>query len=752
MSCVGRPGRPGDARCRPFARERHAPARCRLTPYGGIRLLHYLEVAAAALSLNLPAAPALPIAAETTAETGSEGDEGSGAIVVTGVVDRLQLHLRSESASRLNLTPLETPASIETLDGDAIRQRGDLTIQDAAARATGIVNTSGVFGYGLSARGFTGQNSVMTLYDGMRMYNNTLTFPADPWMAQSVEILRGPASVLYGEGAIGGAVNVVRRQPGETLEFGARAGAASFGTYSLAAGAGGPIDDLASFRADASYRRSDGWMDRGDSEALALSGAIRLRPADDFSVTLSHDFSRQTPRTWFGVPLVNGRLDRSIRRNNYNVTDARLRFRDNWSQAKLKWSPSDAITIRSAFYHLWANKYWKNAENVAYVPATATMPAQVRQSSFLELYHIQKQTGNRTTANLSHRLAGLENQLVVGFDVNRISYKNVSNSGNNQTRLIALDDPAPGLFLHQADAPTRPRYTNRIRQYSIFAEDRLKFSERFSLVGGLRYDRPEITRTDYLNAANDFTGTPDAVTWRVGAVYNPIPTLSLYGQYATAADPVGALVSTSLAQSAFELSKGRQYEVGVKQIFWGGRGQFTLAAYDIVKTRLLTSDPLIPTIQVQVGRQSSRGVEASLSLEPLEGMSVSVNGSALRARYDDFAESVGGVLFQRAGNRPTNVATRTANLFASWRFLPDWTIDGGVSHVGKRYQDAANTRVIPAYTVTDIGLRWQFIEAANASLRLRNVFDETYVRATYGASQWVLGDPRAVEAGINVAF
>lgn len=691
-------------------------------------------------------------AQQPDAASDGDGNTDGDTIIVTGVVDQLRLTIKSESASRLNLTPLETPASVETLDGDAIRLRGDLTIQDAAARATGIVNTSGVFGYGLSARGFTGQNSVMTLYDGMRMYNNTLTFPADPWMAQSVEILRGPASVLYGEGAIGGAVNVVRRQPGDTLEIGGRAGLASFDTYSIAAGAGGPINDVVGFRADASYRRSDGWMDRGDSSALALSGALRLKPAADLAITLSHDFSTQKPRTWFGVPLVNGKLDKSIRRNNYNVTDANLRFRDNWSQAKVEWTPSQSLTIRSTFYHLWANKYWKNAENVTYVAATETSAAKIRQSSFLELYHIQKQTGNRTTANLSHTLGGLENQLVVGFDINRISYKNVSNSGNNQTRLIDVENPAPGLFLHQASATTKPRYTNRIRQYSIFAEDRLKFSDQFSLVGGLRYDRPKITKTDYVNAANNFTGIPDAVTWRVGAVYNPIPTLSLYGQYATAADPVGALVSTSLAQSSFDLSTGRQYEVGIKHIFWGGRGQFTLAAYDIVKKKLLTSDPLIPTIQVQVGQQSSRGVEASLSLEPVDRVSISLNGAVLRARYDDFAESVGGVLVQRAGNRPTNVATKTANAFVSWEFLEGWTVDGGISHVGKRYRDAANTSVIPAYTLTDIGLRWQFIEAASASLRLRNVFDETYVRATYGASQWVLGDPRAVEASINVAF
>ena len=228
--------------------------------------------------------------------------------------------------------------------------------------------------------------------------------------------------------------------------------------------------------------------------------------------------------------------------------------------------------------------------------------------------------------------------------------------------------------------------------------------------------------------------------------------LALYGQYATAADPVGALVATSVAQSDFDLSTGRQYEAGIKHVFWGTRGQWTLAVYDIVKRKLLTSDPLIPTIQVQVGRQSSRGVEASLFLESIDRLSLTVNGALLRARYDDFAESVGGVLFQRAGNRPSNVATKSANAFVSWSFADDWVVDGGVSYVGKRYQDAANSRVVPAYTLTDAGIRWKFVDGASAAVRLRNIFNEVYARATYGTSQWVLGDPRTVEATLHVAF
>lgn len=701
-----------------------------------------------AIPRNLLCAASMLAAFSTPAFAEGNAAENSGEIVVSGTIDTLMLNVRTQGASRLGLTALETPASVETIDGDAIRARGDQTIQAAAARATGIVNASGVFGYSLTARGFSGQNSVMQLYDGMRMYNNTLTFPVDPWMADKVEVLRGPASVLYGEGAIGGAVNVARKQPGQRLGAEWQAGIGSFGSTVAAGGAGGPINDVVAFRVDAAWRGSDGWMARGDSSSFAVSGSLQVKPTDRVTLTLAHDHSVQKPRTWFGVPLANGVLDTALSRNNYNVTDSVLRFRDDWTQIKLEWNPTDALSIQSNFYYLSANKFWKNSENVTYLT-----PTTVRQSSFLELYHLQRQWGNRSTATIAHALFGLENHIVIGFDVNRLSYTNISNSGNNATRDIAISGADTGQFIQQGGgATTKPRYTNRIEQYSVFGEDRLVLSPQFSLVTGLRYDRPRVVKTDYVTSANNFTAVPDAVTWRAGVVYQPIPTLSLYAQYATAADPVGALVSTSFSQRNALLSRGRQWEAGVKHIFWGGRGQATFAAYDIAKTNLLVTNPNDSNNPFQAGRQSSQGIELSFSLEPVRGLTLNLNGSVLKARYDDFQEPVNGALVSRAGNRPTNIPQRTANAFANWEFLEGWTVNGGVSYVGNRWQDAANTRFIPAYTVADIGVRWQVLPVASVDLRVTNLFDETYAKATYGTTQWVLGDPRSVMVTINGAL
>ncbi|HEX8056629.1 MAG TPA: TonB-dependent receptor plug domain-containing protein, partial [Novosphingobium sp.] len=216
------------------------------------------------------------------------GDAADSILVVgqrTAALDTVQ-----STGSRLGLSVLETPASVAVVDGETLRARGVLTIQDAAALAPGIVSIAdpGNGGTALSARGFSGQGSVLQLVDGVRLFPvaGTITFPTDPWMPDRIEVLSGPASVLYGQGALGGAINVVTRQPNsDRLRGQAEVGYGSQNSFRAAAGLGGPLGELFSFRIDGSYRRSDGYVDRGKSESYSLSGALRFAPSDSFSLT-----------------------------------------------------------------------------------------------------------------------------------------------------------------------------------------------------------------------------------------------------------------------------------------------------------------------------------------------------------------------------------------------------------------------------------------------------------------------------------
>ena len=182
----------------------------------------------------------------------------------------VSLNTPTTAGSRLNLNAMQTPASVQSLSGEQVRARGDRSMQDAVSRSTGIsrTGTPGDGGTSLQARGFTGQSSVMQLYDGNRMYSGmgTVTFPVDTWSVERVDVLRGPASVLYGEGATGAVVNVTPKKPFEgEIENHVRVGYGSYDSQQQAFDSGGSLTDTLSYRLNLNRLRSNGWIDRGDS-------------------------------------------------------------------------------------------------------------------------------------------------------------------------------------------------------------------------------------------------------------------------------------------------------------------------------------------------------------------------------------------------------------------------------------------------------------------------------------------------------
>jgi len=311
------------------------------------------------------------LAATTTQQAGAEtAADGSAEIIVSGVRPGALLQ-ETETGSRLGLTALETPASVAQIDGDAIRARGDLDIMSAVTRAPGVTTSAnpGNGGTALSLRGFSGQGSVLQLVDGVRLFPvaGTITFPTDPWNVERIELLNGPASVLYGQGALGGAVNIITRPPNaERTEFDAEAGYGSQDSWRAAAGVGGPLGEMLSYRIDASYRASDGYVDRGHSKSLALSGALRFRPSDSFTLTLRNDYGNQRPMEYFGTPLIDGALVKDNQRRNYNVADASLHYRDNRTTLTADWTVAEGITLSNAAYRLTSKRLFKNLESYFY--------------------------------------------------------------------------------------------------------------------------------------------------------------------------------------------------------------------------------------------------------------------------------------------------------------------------------------------------------------------------------------------------
>jgi iron complex outermembrane receptor protein len=671
-------------------------------------------------------------------------------VVGTGVST---LSVPAPTATRLGLTPLETPASLTIVTGDTIRQRGDTTVEEAEIRMVGITSQSspGNGGGARMSRGFGGLNSVMKLYDGAQLFvaSGTLTFPFDTWSVERIEFLGGPASVMYGNGAIGGVVNVIPRRPNRyTTENAARVAFGSNNTVRAAFGRGGPLNDRVAYRFDISHNRSDGWVERGESRGTALAGSISFAATPTLDFTISEDFGHQEPTTYFTTPLVNGRLDKATRKVNFNVADADLDYKDSWTQFKTDWRPLRNLVVRNNFNVLTSDRFWRNVETYTYVPATNL----VTRTSYIEIFHDQLQFGEHAEATLSTSIGGRTNTTSVGFDYSWTRFQHTNNSPYGGTSTVDLQNSNPGLFINLAG--TSPEFRSRQDQYSLFIEDRFVVSPKWSVVGGARLDRYNVDRlAQRVNTTATREFTP--MNWRGGVVHSIRPDFSVYGQYATATDAVSTLLTLSPAQQLFDLTPGRQVEVGAKQALANGRAEWAVAGYRIVKEKLLVPDPNTPTLQQQIGQQSSRGIEASGAVSFDFGLRLDANVALLDARYDDFTELVSGVLTSWAGNTPTNVPERLGSLWLSWNLPQSFQVQGGMRYIGRRYLNNANTATTASATVVDAGIRKNVTDNLSIDLRATNLLDEFYLQNVSGApipTRGRYGAPRLVELTFNARF
>jgi iron complex outermembrane recepter protein len=287
-----------------------------------------LAVAVGAIcSANVPTA-----LAQVTGTRSGEVDE----ILVYGT----QGGRESVTASRLDLTVLETPATVDVIDGDAMRARIDTSVLEAVTRSAGFTNESnpGNGNSSIAARGFRGQGAVTKLYDGTNYYAaaETTTFPFDTWGVERVEVLKGPSSVLYGEGGIGGAINVIPRKPERERSGDLRVLLGENETAFVGIDFTGPLGDSVSYRIDYSNSQSDNWVFNGDSEAEMFSAALRWDVSDNLALSARYDIGEQSPMRYFGVPVAqrdgfygdfvdgtfSGDFIEDFAESNFNVGDA----------------------------------------------------------------------------------------------------------------------------------------------------------------------------------------------------------------------------------------------------------------------------------------------------------------------------------------------------------------------------------------------------------------------------------------------
>lgn len=684
------------------------------------------------------------------------------------------------SASRLGLTVRETPASVEVLTQDVIERRGARSLDEALRGAVGVTPGGNATSPSqASTRGFT-SGFVTYLYDGNRVSVPTMSGRTqDTWNYERIEVLKGPASIMYGEGSIGGAINFVTKRPDRShpvseasLSYG------SFGTWRAGVGINRPISESSALRIDYSYQKTDGYVDRNKQQYDNLTMAFTTALSRDVTLDLSLDTLKDDIKSYQGTPLVPrsfatepadvvsdsaGRVvDRRLAFKNYNTDDAVMEADSVWARAKLGWQISPEWKLRNELSYYTADRRWRNSESYAF-----TAPQQLTRD-LVGVTHDHQVLTNRLDLTHNGKLAGMKNRFAAGFEYTRTDFATERRFSNgsavaNAALTVDIFNPVHGSYKAFSNNPAlysgagnRTNFQTRIPTLGLFAEDALSLGEKWTVVAGLRQDRITLERETFdlnTNAAAAFSQKYRPRSARLGTVYAADKDTSFYAQYTNATAPVGSgnLLLLSAANAAFELSKGTQVEIGVKQSLLDGRIDYTIAAYKIVLDNILSRDAAVPTLTVNSGQQSSRGLELAAAWRATRRLSISGNLALVDAEFDRLIEA-GNV--SRAGNVPPNVARKMANLWLDYKVqgVP-LTLGTGLNYTGDRYTNNANTVKMNAYTTADAYASWD-LKPGSLTLRVRNVTDKLYASwsGANANNQVMMGAPRSVDITYRIAF
>ncbi len=533
--------------------------------------------------------------AQTQAQTTDDksdnkaSDPKSQRVEITGTASRLDE--RPSTSSRLSMSLRETPASVTVVNREVIDSMGALNTQDVLKAVPGVTFSSQPGASGSAFyRGFNA-SSLTQLYNGITVqYDAIAARPVDAWIVDRVEAIGGASGFLYGAGGVGGTINVITKiadlRGDETL---ARA---MVGTQQqLAVGAqrslGSRPEDGHVLRLDLNTTRGTHAAMGDDRKTWQASASWRAA----FTPTLSHTLAveRQHERVdqpYWGTPLLRDAsgavvgevaIDPRTRSVNYNVLDGRYQQDVSWARSITEWKASPTTRATHTLYHYNALRDYENVETYTWVNSNT----QVERSNALLQRHDQQVYGSRADITHGTMLGSMKSDFAVGWDwsFNRQTRFPLSVAGPFDT----TDPYSPAASYFYATPGITPGYnpgaTNQLRTLALFAENRTVVAPGWSVVSGLRIDRIALTVTNHrtVSATNPaaFNTAFRPITGRLGLVKELTPTWQAYAQYSTAADPPAGVLATAgfSALRDFDLTRGRQLELGTKGSFDGNRGE-----------------------------------------------------------------------------------------------------------------------------------------------------------------------------------
>ncbi|MGR6616086.1 TonB-dependent siderophore receptor [Pseudomonas rhodesiae] len=651
---------------------------------------------------------------------------------------------RSASATRTDTAIHETPQSISVVSKDVVEDLGATRLQDALDYAGGVGRANNFGGQGLTTftvRGFTTGEFYRNGFPINRGYPKM----PDANTIERLEVLRGPATMLYGRGDPGGTFNVVSKQPlaERTVTLGSQLNDQGMQRGTL--DASGPLDEEGrlAYRLNVVGEGGDTFRDHVSTERYGVTPVLTWQASDDTKVIFEGDFMRNNHPLDRGLTRFANQAGTPSRDTFWGDKDVgKLHNDNNMAQLRFEHMLNDSWTLGGGFQ--WLDGTLQGNAIEANGPGSLSADGRTLQRNFN--YRKLEWTDKDYQLNLTGHFStgGFDNTLLTGIEYEDYDYQSIIQRSSAAAGTYPID------IFNPVYGQTRPPLTRtpthdkeNLKTYAAFVQDQVSLTERLKVLAGARFERFEHDYESYVTGVKPWQAADNAVTPRLGVIYDLTDTVAVYADAARSFKPnTGA----SREGGGFAPEKGKSYEVGIKWEALDRQLSVDAAVYQIEKKNVLTTDPVDSTFSVAAGQVRSRGFDLNVAGNLTPEWRV-IGGYA----YVDAEVTRDNTL--RSGTRLLNIPRNSFSLLNVYEFqdgaLKGLGLGAGGKYVDERAGQTANSAFsMGAYTVVDLLSYYKVNDKIRLNLDVKNLFNREYEEGAFGNIYAYPGAPRTVQVGI----
>lgn len=692
---------------------------------------------------------------------------------VTGELDRPQgpdygyKAEKSLTASKTSTPLSETPRSVSVVTRKRIEDQKSQTLTDVLGYVPGIFAPPFAVGDGLAGdyffiRGFNATDyGYGLLRDGLRVQGNRYDTTSEPYGLERVEVFRGPTSILYGENAPGGLVNLVSKRPTAASQGEVQLSYGSNNRRQLGVDVSGPLNDSGNVlgRVVLLGRNADTAVDHVQDDRIYVAPSLTLNFDDYNSLTLLANYQKDRTKIQLGLPAAgtllpnpNGKLDKDtlVGHPDWDDFDREVwtlgyeythRFNDDWQFRQ----NSRYMQSRIQRNEVWPSSSLSTAN---YSTTVGTNLARDRYNKSMTYSLDNQLEGKFATGALQHTL-------LMGLAFDRTSFN--QNQDVGVIPLIDYYNPAWGVVGEPTTPIAQGNTLLEQQMTGVYSQLQSKYENWIFLLGG-RFDSVDNQYRNKLAPATDLDYSDHKGTWQGGVMYQFENGLSPYFSYSTAFVPVQ---ETSTTSGPLDPITAEQYEVGLKYEPKGWNTMFTAAVFDLRKENDVYFEAGINDYR-QVGESRSKGVELEVSSDISANLNITAAYTYTDARVTKDAP---GSLLE--GNQMTGVPRNQASVWANYRFLDGalrgLRLGGGVRHFDSTFAYTNPPGTNPAVvsygrldtgdvTLVDAAIGYDIDENWSVDLNAKNLFDKEYVAGCNNAGRCYWGDERTFLGTVSLRW